>query len=166
MSLEPIRCAALGLVLGLVMGFPARADCVDDCQASTYCDSQMHASGECASKLQQCYQLECNRPRVVYGAIAYGEESTAWGYSFDMPDSASASRRALSGCAPRGNDCKVVVSFENSCAALAAASNKRYGTGHAGEREQAESLALAACKRNGGGGDCDVKVWSCARPRG
>lgn len=166
--MQPSRalCVGMGLFFSVVaQGWPAKADCVDDCDISTYCDSRMHASGECLRRLQQCYQLECNKPKAVYGAIAYGEESTAWGYSFDMPDSASADRRALSGCAARGNDCKVVVNFENSCAALAAGINKRYATGQASDREQSEATALASCKRNGGE-DCDIKVWSCARPRG
>jgi hypothetical protein len=166
MKLGHALWAGLGVFLGvIVQSWAANADCVDDCDVSTYCDAQMHASRECLSRLQRCYQLECNKPKVVYGSIAYGEESTAWGYSFDMPDTASPDRRALSGCAARGNDCKVVVNFENSCGALAAGTNKRYATGQASEREQAEAAALAGCKRNGGT-DCDVKVWSCARPKG
>ncbi|MGE5200807.1 MAG: hypothetical protein ACM3O6_01965 [Acidobacteriota bacterium] len=75
MKLGRILCACVGIFFGVIApNWPAKADCVDDCDISTYCDSQMHASGECASKLQQCYQLECNKPKVVYGAIAYGEE--------------------------------------------------------------------------------------------
>ena len=65
---------------------PARADCVDDCQAATYCDSTMHASGECSEKLNQCYQLQCNKSTEAFGAIAYGTDSQAFGYSFDSPD--------------------------------------------------------------------------------
>jgi len=82
----------------LISAAPAKADCVDDCQASTYCDSTMHASGECSEKLNQCYQLECNKPRHAFGALAYDRDSQAYGYSYDQPDVDSAPAVALKNC--------------------------------------------------------------------
>ena len=55
----------------------AKADCVSACQAATYCDSEMNASGECGRRLNDCYINECNKK--TYGAIAYGRESGAYG---------------------------------------------------------------------------------------
>jgi hypothetical protein len=139
---------------------PARADCVSDCQASTYCDAEMTESGECSSRLNACYAQECNRTH--YGAIAYGAESGAWGYAYDRYDSAAAESDALANCRPHGDDCQVVVDFWNTCAAVAAGGGKvAWGLGE--NRTLAENNALASCVQNGGT-DCAVQVWSCSKP--
>src|SRR5437773_1345596 len=97
---------ALGIIIGGALPLaPARADCVSDCQASTYYDSDMNASGECGRRLNDCYLSECNRPRVSYGAIAYGTQSQAYGFSFGLANAPSAERRALSNCKKHGDDC-------------------------------------------------------------
>ncbi len=156
--------AVSGLAL-LMLAAPARADCVDDCQASTYCDSAMMESGECNDKLDQCYQLECNKPSESFGAIAYGAGSQAYGFSYDSPNEDAASNIALNNCKKHGDDCKVVLHLSNSCGAVAAVSNSNsYATGQGATKEQAQFFAVANCKKNGGGGACEVQVWSCALP--
>ena len=136
---------------------PARADCVSDCEAATYCDSEMHASGECSEKLNECYRQECNRTH--YGAIAYGAESGAYGWSNDLYDAPSAESQALVNCRRHGNDCAVVVDFWNSCAAVAAdGSHVAYGLGDT--ERQAESEAVAACSKEGSE-NCAVQAWAC-----
>ena len=135
----------------------ARADCVSACQASTYCDSEMNASGECGRKLNDCYINECNRK--TYGAIAYGAKSGAYGFSHDFDDAASAENEALTTCRTNGDDCQVVVDFWNTCAAVAAAGDTvAYGLGDS--RGIAEGEALAACAKDGGT-NCAVQAWSC-----
>lgn len=156
--------AAAGLAVILVVAAPAvMADCVNDCRSATYCDSTMHASGECGRRLEACYRAECNKPTRTYGAIAYGAESTAAGWSYDFGTPGDAGRKALSTCRARGGDCKVVLTFSNSCAALAVADDKRFMTAQAKTRQAAEASALAACKGEGGI-NCEVQAWSCTRP--
>ena len=138
----------------------ARADCVSDCQAATYCDSEMHASGECADKLNACYLSACSRPKTLYGAIAYDAKSGAFGYSYDFRDGPGAEEKALAGCRAKGSSgCVVVVDFWNTCAAVAAAGTTvDYGLGKS--QQIAESEAIAACTKDGGSG-CEVQAWSC-----
>ena len=157
----------LPLVLFTLLGLaapplPAFADCVSDCQASTYCDSAMNASGECGRALNQCYLRECKRPTRMFGAIAYGADSEAYGFAYDLPDANTANKRALVNCTKNGRDCKIVSTFSNACAAVAAA-GKRFSVATANTGAKARADAMTACGR-GGGGVCEVKVWSCAMP--
>jgi hypothetical protein len=139
---------------------PAKADCVSACQASTYCDSEMNASGECGRRLNDCYINECSRR--TYGSIAYGAKSGAYGWSHDFDDAQSAENEALKNCRVDGDDCQVVVDFWNSCAAVAADGEiVRYGLGDT--RGQAEGYALATCEEDGGA-QCAVQAWACTGP--
>jgi hypothetical protein len=138
----------------------AQADCVVACHASTYCDSEMNASGECSRRLNDCYINECNRK--TFGAIAYGRQSGAVGWSYDFEDAPSAENEALKNCRAHGEDCEVVVDFWNTCAAVAAdAGTVGYGLGDT--QSQAESEAIAACEKDGGP-DCAIQAWSCTGP--
>src|SRR5215510_12055389 len=80
----------------LIMTETAQADCVSACQASTYCDSEMNASGECGRRLNDCYINECNK--TLYGALAYDAENGDYGWSADFGNQADAEQKALSGC--------------------------------------------------------------------
>jgi hypothetical protein len=148
--------ASLGL---LAVAGTAKADCVSACQASTYCDSEMNASGECGRRLNDCYLNECNK--TLYGALAYDPESRAIGWSYDFENAADAERKAMSGCSEKGSNCKIVYDFWNSCAALAAAADGGYSIDHANSREDAESRALTSCTQDGGK-SCEIQAWSCS----
>lgn len=155
----PVSFPVLSALFGLsLFAGTAQADCVSACQASTYCDSEMNASGECGRRLNDCYIDKCNRKR--YGALAYDAESGAVGWSYDFDDATGAERKALVGCNEQGGDCKIVYDFWNSCAALAAGNDGRYGVGRADTQQQAEADAIAACGQNGGKG-CEVQAWGC-----
>jgi hypothetical protein len=146
--------------LGGLGAQPAEADCVSACQASTYCDSEMNASGECGRRLNDCYINECSRK--TYGSIAYGAKTGAYGWSHDFDDAQSAENEALSKCSASGDDCQVVVDFWNTCAAVAAAGDiVRYGLGDT--RGEAEGGAVATCKEDGGA-QCVVQAWACTGP--
>ena len=157
----------VGAIIGILTSLaafmatgPAQADCVSSCQASVYCDSEMHASGECASKLNDCYISECNR--TTYGAIAYGAKSGAFGWANDFNDAPSAEKEALSDCRANGDDCQVVVDFWNTCAAIAAdQAVVAYGLGDT--QGKAQDQAIAACTKDGGT-QCVVQAWSCTGP--
>jgi hypothetical protein len=152
-----VLVAGLGLVVAAGM---AKADCVSACQASTYCDSEMNASGECGRLLNDCYLNQCNK--TLYGSIAYGTRSGAVGWSYDFNDAPSAEKEALRNCSANGNDCRVVVDFWNSCAAVAAdGTTIAYGLGD--NQGQAEQGAIASCEEDGGS-NCAVQAWSCTGP--
>ena len=146
--------AGLGLVLA---GAAAKADCVSACQASTYCDSEMNASGECGRRLNDCYINECNK--TLYGALAYDAENGDYGWSADFDNQAAAEQKALSGCNASSN-CKIVYDFWNSCAALAAGSDGRYSIEGGDKQDIAQRSALATCEKDGGQ-DCKIQVWGC-----
>ncbi len=134
-----------------------RADCVTACQASTYCDSEMNASGECGRRLNDCYINECSKK--LYGALAYDAETRDYGWSADFENQSDAEQKALSSCSANSN-CKIVYDFWNSCAALAAASDGRYAIEGGDNEDIAQRSALAACEQSGGQG-CEIQVWGC-----
>ena len=154
-----VWCAIASLA-ALAAAGTAHADCVSECDAATACDSEMHASGECARRLNDCYINECNR--TTYGAIAYGTKSGAYGWSNDFNDAPAAEKEALHNCSANGDDCQVVVDFWNSCAAVAADQDVvAYGLGDT--QAKAEDQAMAACTKDGGK-QCAVQAWSCTEP--
>lgn len=149
---------AAAMPLGL-----ARADCVDECERS-FGGCFGPEQDQCLNRLQQCYSQQCNRPTVAYGAIAYGAKSTGYGYAFDKRTQQDAERTALNNCRPNGVDCKVVASFSNSCAAVAAIESKGvFSTGSGGTEQAAQDSALKTCERTHGKG-CEIEVWTCAKP--
>ena len=148
----PLAVAVWGWLSGTT---PAAADCVSECQAATYCNSEMEASGECGRRLNDCYINSCSKTH--YGAIAYDAASGAYGWSNDFDTGEEAERNAMATCQEHSQDCKVVLDFWNSCGALAADKNGHYDYGLGDSRGEAESKALAAC-----GAGCEIQVWSCS----
>jgi hypothetical protein len=153
-----VSIRVLSVCLGLCAAAgTAAADCVSACQASTYCDSEMNASGECGQRLNDCYINECNKK--TYGSIAYGAKSGAYGLSYDFADAPAAENEALRNCSATGDDCQVVVDFWNTCAAVAADGDTvTYGLGET--RGRAEDSATIACTQDGGA-QCAIQAWAC-----
>src|SRR5690348_5290872 len=81
------------------------------------------------TELRDMCVKECGEPKVTFGAIAYGPESEAAGWSYDYETEDEARHAALKNCAPHGKACRVVTSFSNACGAVAAGTNKRYAIG-------------------------------------
>ena len=136
-----------------IAGSPASAQsvnyCIDQC-FNVHPDNQLR---------DMCVQ-QCRKPKVLFGAIAYGPQSEATGWSYDYETEDEARHHALSNCAKHGNDCRVVTSFSNACGAVAAGSNQRYAIGEGVSATQAKADAIANC-RSGGGTECDIQAWSC-----
>ena len=153
-SIQVVLSVCLGLCTA---AGSAAADCVSACQASTYCDSEMSASGECGRRLNDCYINECSK--TLYGALAYDAENGDYGWSADFDNQTDAEQKALAGCAS-SSSCKIVYDFWNSCAALAAAGDGSYSIQGGDNQDAAQRSALADCARNGGLG-CEIKVWGC-----
>lgn len=155
-----VLTAAL-LLLTAALPAPARADCLRDCWNEKHCDATN--ARDCDWHRTQC-SIRCRNQRTVnFGAIAYGERSHAFGYSFDHDSAAAADRVAMTNCKKRGDDCKIAASFSNTCAALASGAKDGFAVAKAASRKQAEADAVAACVKTAGG-KCEVEVWTCALP--
>jgi uncharacterized protein DUF4189 len=148
-----ILAAAVAASLGATAS-PASAQsvnyCIDQC-FNIYPDNQLR---------DMCVK-ECGKPKVTFGAIAYGPESEAVGWSYDYETEDEARHNALRNCAPHGNDCRVVTSFSNACGAVAAGTNKRYAIGEGVSEKQAQADAIAKCSK-AGGTECEIQAWSCS----
>ena len=94
---------------------------------------------------------------VAAGAIAKGAGTRAtYAHSYDT--TAAASNRALQEC---GAGCKVVVTFDTGCAALAMDKNSTaHGVARGANRATAENYALGFCRKFGGT-NCYVRTWTC-----
>ena len=151
-----IAIATLIAALSLVP-IAARAESINGC-IDTCVDT---FSGENQWELEQNCMNNC-RNRVNYGAIAYDTGSGAWGDSYDYHSTDDANQRALSDCSREGPACKVVISFSETCAALAAGDNSAWAANVGDGVGDARHNALVACARNGGR-NCAIKVSTCAR---
>jgi hypothetical protein len=148
----------------------ARADCVSDCQAATYCGE---GSYECAQLLNTCYLRECGhdngaaaqRVSGAYGAIAYGRNSAAYGMADSSQDKKTAEKSALRYCGKHGDDCEIVESFSNTCGAVAqnvAGSVAGWATDD--DRRTAGEAALKICNKKDADHRCHITLLHCYAP--
>src|SRR5690349_21386252 len=97
----------------------------------------------------------------AFGALAIDSaRGPKYGFAYNYPSAAAARAEALKKC---GANCKVVVEFQNTCAAHAAdqsRDNGPYGWAYAPVGENARNTALNFCRKYGGT-SCLVRVWSC-----
>ncbi len=114
-----MRLFVLSLFCVLLLAAPrAMADCVSDCQASTYCGG---SSWDCSQLLNTCYRGCQNAEPVSYpwGAFAHDEKSGAWGLSERSTSEARARKSALKFCKQNGEGCEIIKTFSNTCAVVA-----------------------------------------------
>jgi hypothetical protein len=148
-----IAATALGVVVALTAGPPTWAqNCYTMC-ADYY-------EGKCIKYEQTC-TTSPSAPAPSYGAIAYGRTSRAWGYSNKWSSQAKAESVAVQNCAPRGNDCEVMVWFEHKCGAVASGQGTAAFWGVGNSDSQARAEAQSKCV-SGGGGVCKVEVSQCS----
>jgi hypothetical protein len=144
--------AAIVFLLGLYgLAMPARAGC-DGGRMS------------CAPPAFPTIQPVRSEAGHVYGAIAYSTRNGAFGFATQYGDSDSANQTALAQCAKRGAGCRVVISFSNLCAAVAADDDDGVFWGTAGTRLEAQRQAMLHCRRDGDPGTCEIKAWACSFP--
>ena len=96
------------------------------------------------------------------GAIAFSQRTGANGWAKNFDSKRAASSAALRNC--RANDCKIVYTFTNSCAALAVGDGGGYGVNWDVRQRRAERKAIRACKDYGNSG-CQVSVSVCSQNR-
>lgn len=142
----------------------AQADCVSDCQASTYCGG---SSWDCAQAQNTCYR-SCNNggggsgDKYAFGAIAYDEDSGAYGLSDGSPSEARAEKSALKFCRQNGSGCKVVETFSDTCAAIAQDKGGTVaGWGVDEDRKRAGKDALKTCGKKADDDTCYVAITHC-----
>jgi hypothetical protein len=161
MTAMMLRFCLVALVLAFApLTRPAWADnaCIDRC-FSNFSPSQMGGSTELRREcLEQCKA----GPSIAYGAIAYGARSTANGFAYGKDNMMAAVHTAMTNCQQHGNDCKIVASFSNVCAAVAAVESKNvFSVGQGATKAQSQSKAMDACTSAHGKG-CEIEVWTCA----
>lgn len=133
---------------------PARTQ--ENCQ--TTCSR--YEEGQCVETSKFCTPIP---PSHSYGAIAYGRESKAYGYSYRMSSQADAERTAMQKCAEKGTDCEMMVWFDFKCGAVTAHPDSKTAYWGWGDGEgEARANAMTQCM-NDGGGKCEVKVSQCSR---
>ena len=94
------------------------------------------------------------------GAMAIGN-CAAYGYAFDYKQPAQAKAAALTKC--KGAECKVVATFQETCAAFAVDMRQTcgpHGYATANRLGVAQNTALRECYKFGGK-DCVVRAWAC-----
>ena len=106
-------------------------------------------------------------PKETAGALAIDSaQGEAWGWAAGHATVAQAEREALAEC---GEECRIVVRFEEGCAAYAADQDPGSTVfGWASELDsgvEATEAALDDCAKRGGA-DCLVRVWACGNGTG
>ena len=153
------RQIALGVGLGILLVFsgaaPARAQ-----ECSTSCSR--YEEGECVEYMHTCTDTS-SAPRPSYGAIAYGRNSGAYGFSHSWDSEAKAESVAMENCGKHGTDCEVMVWFERKCGAVAARSDSTVAYWGLGNSDgEARSVAMNRCAKDNGS-QCEVKVSQCSK---
>ena len=101
---------------------------------------------------------------AVYGAIAFSEKNGAWGMSDPFPDEQAATENALGFCSRYGAECKIVLTLQNKCAAVAMGYKNEVAWAEEGTPEEARSEAQRGCLAKSGDA-CELKHWYCYRPQ-
>lgn len=98
-----------------------------------------------------------------WGAIAIDNATSSVGVSENQISKSAASAESLRRCASEGNsqNCKVILSYYNQCAALAWGTEYS-GYGRAETQTQAQSVAMQGCTK--GAPDCKVVYSACSLP--
>lgn len=168
-----LRNLAIAILCGLQFGLqpsPARADCISDCQASTYCDSSSEY-WSCSSRLNDCYagcrnnnSSASRRASGAYGAIAYDEDSAAYGLADSSPDKGSAHKSALHYCSKHGKNCHVVETFSETCAAIAQNVSGTVAWATHDNKKQVAEGALKRCNNKTDAHTCHIRLLHCYAP--
>jgi Domain of unknown function (DUF4189) len=153
MRLRLLLLSGLFGVCGLAVQVArAQDNCFDYC-LNTCDSSDSSCTGNCSLRCSPGGDLDetWNKSSSPYGAIAYGEESQAYGYAFNQASPAKANKVALSNCAKHGGDCKIVIQLTHACGAVAAGSSNVWAAEQGASQDEAQRNALASCAVNAAG---------------
>jgi serine/threonine-protein kinase len=102
-------------------------------------------------------QANCVRGNC-WGAVAYGPGGV-YSYAVNYPDRASASVAARSSGSCYGGRCNSVLTFHNSCGAIAVGDRGGWGWGNQFTAAATQQRALQECAARTTG--CRIRVWGC-----
>lgn len=111
-------------------------------------------------------------PPHNYGAIALSPTTLAFGHSINFASEELAAQEAMSHChddnEAKPADCKILLSFADSCASLALLQTTNtpggsWGTAWAPTQEEASTKALASCKVMANA-QCRIAHSACTQP--
>ena len=162
------------LLAGILAVSPAEAAssnrnyCISKCFGTWQCYDDSHRSScEQARNfcVADCANIPDDPPHVSggeYGAIAYDRHSGAWGLADESPNPGAAKKSALGYCEKHGNDCAIVETFSNTCAAIAAGTDGAVGWDDDDNVRQAGLNAIKNCgQKTKSGTRCFLKLWRC-----
>ena len=118
----------------------------------------------------ECYISECHKhsdeaPGTApgeYGALAFDEESGAYGLADASPDKESARQSALRYCGQHGPSCRIVDSFKSKCAAFSQNTTNAVAWGIGGDMRSAMRQAMKRCgSKSDGKSGCHVTLHHC-----
>ena len=95
-----------------------------------------------------------------FGALAFSKSDGASASSYAQPTRGAAEDAAVDACSEYGDDCRTVIWFRSSCAALAVGEGRGSGWASRPTRREAERAALSNCRDNTDG--CRVVRWACS----
>jgi len=167
-------------LLLLMAGGAARAECWDQCYQDCGNGLSEGGKGLCTSRCNRYCTDESSDvyPRPVYqaprnakyGAVAISPTTLDAAYSYNFDTERAARADALKRChedtAGKPADCKITLSFANSCAALAMykddeAHHGTWSSALGASRAKAEQSAMGACTQHAQG-PCKVVGSFCS----
>lgn len=95
-----------------------------------------------------------------YGSIALNPDNLAIAITANQPSQETSDAKAVETCG--GGACLIVLRYsgKDACAAIARATNKKYGVGEGSSKSSAMSKALDECQAQGGQ-DCEPGLAEC-----
>jgi|EndMetStandDraft_4_1072995.scaffolds.fasta_scaffold1114117_1 hypothetical protein len=95
----------------------------------------------------------------LFGSIAYSQQTRAYGWSKDYGSQAEAESAALTECYKRAGDCKIAMSYQNACGAVAVGQDGGWGSDWGRDANAANNKAMHMC--DGYSYNCQVVVTQC-----
>ncbi|MGE8238117.1 MAG: DUF4189 domain-containing protein [Stenotrophomonas indicatrix] len=175
MSSKGIQALCMGGLMVLVSVWPFHAVAEGGCPPGMYpiggqgvqgCAPIPGASGASSQQLPAPPPRPTGRWHKTWGAMAIGRGGDT-GVSKGKDSKREAETVALAQCATWGaDDCKVMLAYENQCAAIATPKASNTGSSFAGGPtvQSASDAAMKSCTKEGGL-QCEIVYSDCSEPR-
>ena len=93
-----------------------------------------------------------------FAALAFSDETRAYGYSYNQPNRKTADEVALAECSKHASDCKIEM-WTNRCLSLARADDGSWGTHWKENKQDAVAAAMKICSQHSN--TCKTVVAVC-----